>query len=184
MRNFLAALWLGLLVTGAAAQSNSGPPPPPDIVDTPGSLLVFFPNVSAVTTGSNGNSFGWGTISAAGIQGGSNGSLSINLGGTGGVKLTGASIAIGTVPVGTTGSCVASSFVGGSTAGKFSAAVCAGGTFILSSLPTVTNGYTCDAQDQTTSADTLKQIASTTSSVTFTATTVAADVVVFKCVAW
>jgi hypothetical protein len=90
----------------------------------------------------------------------------------------------GTVPVGTTGSCVASSFVGGATAGKFSAAVCAAGTIILSSLPTAPNGYTCNAQDQTTPADTLKQTANTTTSVTFTSTTVAADVVVFQCMAW
>jgi len=90
----------------------------------------------------------------------------------------------GTVPIGTTGSCVASSFVGGSTAGKFSAAVCAGGTIILSSLPTAPNGYTCNAQDQTTPADTLKQTANTVSSVTFTSTTVAADTVVFQCMAW
>jgi hypothetical protein len=93
-------------------------------------------------------------------------------------------ISVGTVPIGTTGSCVASSFVGGATAGKFAAAVCAGGTIILSSLPAAPTGYTCNAQDQTTPADTLKQTANTTTSVTFTATTVAADVVVFSCVGW
>lgn len=90
----------------------------------------------------------------------------------------------GTVPIGTTGSCVASSFVGGSTAGKFSAAICAAGTIILSALPTAPNGYTCNAQDQTTPADTLKQTANTVSSVTFTATTAAADVIVFQCMGW
>lgn len=90
----------------------------------------------------------------------------------------------GTVPVGTTGSCVASSFVGGATAGKFAAAVCAGGTIILSSLPAAPNGYTCSAQDQTTPADTLKQTANTVTSATFTATTVAADVVTFSCLGW
>lgn len=100
------------------------------------------------------------------------------------VIATGAHIAKGSAPVGTTGSCVASSFVGGTTAGKFSAAVCAGGTIILSGLPTAPNGYTCSAQDQTTPGDTLKQTANTTTSATFTATTVAADVVVFMCMAW
>ena len=90
----------------------------------------------------------------------------------------------GSHPTGTTGTCVASSFVGGSLAGKFSAAVCAAGTFILSGLPAATNGYVCNAQDQTTPADTLKQTANTTTSVTFTSTTVAADAVVYSCVAY
>jgi hypothetical protein len=97
---------------------------------------------------------------------------------------TGANISKGTVPVGTLGTCVASSFVGGAVAGKFSAAVCAGGTIVLSSLPAVPNGYTCNAQDQTTPADTLKQTANTATSATFLATTAAADVVVFSCVGW
>jgi len=93
-------------------------------------------------------------------------------------------VATGTSPTGTTGSCSASSFVGGALAGKFSAAVCAGGTFILSELPTAPNGYACDAEDQTTPADTLKQTANSTTSVTFTSTTAASDVVVFKCLAF
>jgi len=104
--------------------------------------------------------------------------------GIGGIAITGAVQARGTSPVGTTGSCVASSFTGGATAGKFAAAVCAAGTIILSSLPTAPNGYTCNAQDQTTPADTLKQTANTATSATFTATTVAADVVAFSCMAW
>lgn len=94
-------------------------------------------------------------------------------------------IAGGTVPVGTTGSCVASSFVGGAMAGKFAAAVCAGGTIILSSLPVAPNGYTCNAQDQTTpTTGVLQQTANTVSSATFKATTTAADVVVFQCTGW
>ena len=101
-----------------------------------------------------------------------------------GLIYTTSHVSIGTVPVGNTGSCTASSFVGGATAGKFSAAVCTAGTFILSSLPAAPNGYTCNAQDQTTPADTLKQTANTTTSVTFTATTVAADVVAYSCMAW
>ena len=89
--------------------------------------------------------------------------------------------ATGTSPTGTTGTCAASSFVGGANAGKFSAAVCAAGTIILSALPAAPNGYVCNAQDMTTPADTLKQTASTTTSVTFTATTAAADSVVYQC---
>lgn len=97
---------------------------------------------------------------------------------------SGALIAKGTAPVGNTGSCAASSFAGGATAGRFSAAACVAGTIILSSLPAAPNGYTCTAQDQTTPADTLKQTANTTTSVTFTATTAASDVIAFQCMAW
>lgn len=90
-------------------------------------------------------------------------------------------ISAGTVPIGTTGSCVASSFVGGATAGGFSAAVCTAGTIILSGLPTAPNGHACIAQDRTTPTDALKQTSYTTTSVTFLATTAAADAVVFSC---
>ncbi len=132
------------------------------------------------------------TLTSQDLGGTGNANIDLNLAsiGTGkinannGYTTTGAYIAKGTVPTGTTGSCVASSFVGGATAGKFSAAVCAGGTFILSALPTAPNGYNCTAQDQTTPADTLKQTANTVSSVTFTSTTAAADVVVFQCMGW
>jgi hypothetical protein len=90
----------------------------------------------------------------------------------------------GTVPTGTTGSCSATSFVGGATAGKFTAPLCAAGTIILSALPTAPNGYTCNAQDQTTVADLLQQSANTVTSVTFKATTALNDVVVFQCTGW
>jgi hypothetical protein len=90
-------------------------------------------------------------------------------------------ISTGSVPVGTTGSCVASSLAGGNTAGTFSAAVCAGGTIILTGFPSTAHGYACNAQDQTTPTDTLQQTASSVSSVTFKATTAAADVVAYQC---
>lgn len=93
-------------------------------------------------------------------------------------------IANGTVPTGTTGSCSASSFTGGSTAGKFTAPTCSGGTIILSALPSAPNGYTCVALDQTTSTNTLKQTANSVTSVTFTSTTTLNDVVVFDCKGW
>lgn len=93
-------------------------------------------------------------------------------------------ISIGTVPTGTTGSCSASGFVGGATAGKFTAPLCAAGTIILSGLPTAPNGYTCNAQDQTTPADFLRQTANSVSSVTFGATTALNDVIVFQCTGW
>ena len=88
----------------------------------------------------------------------------------------------GTVPTLTTGTCSGSAAVGGATAGSFTAPTCAAGTIILSGLPTQTNGYACDAWDQATPANTLKQTASTTTSATFTATTTTGDSVVYKCI--
>jgi len=90
----------------------------------------------------------------------------------------------GSHPTGTTGTCTASGFTGGSAAGTFSAAVCSGGIFILSGLPTAPNGYVCIAQDQTTSTDTLKQTASSSTSCTLTSTTAASDVVAFQAIAF
>ena len=87
----------------------------------------------------------------------------------------------GTKPTITTGSCSASAATGGASAGTFTAPTCAAGTIILSGMPTQTTGYACDAWDQTTVANTLKQTASTATSATFTATTTNADVVVYKC---
>ncbi len=95
-----------------------------------------------------------------------------------------AAYSAGTPPTGTTGSCSATSFSGGPAAGKFTAPSCVAGTIILSALPAQTTGYACDAIDQTTPADTLKQTASTTTSVTFAATTAASDAVVFKCIGY
>ncbi len=123
-----------------------------------------------------------GTVGAINTLGGIGVTKDAWIGGN--VVVTGAHIIKGSAPTGTTGTCVASSFTGGTTAGKFAAAVCAGGTIILSGLPTAPNGYTCNAQDQTTPADTLKQTANSTTSATFTATTVAADVIAFQCTAW
>lgn len=90
----------------------------------------------------------------------------------------------GTVPVGTTGSCVASSFAGGATAGTFAAAVCAAGTIILTALPAAPTGYVCAAFDRTTPANTVRQTATTTTSVTFQATTTAADAIQYSCVGY
>ena len=84
----------------------------------------------------------------------------------------------GNSPTLTTGSCSGSSWTGGATAGKFTAPACAAGTIILSGLPASSNGYICEARDQTTSADTLVQTANSTTSCTLTATTAASDVVV------
>ena len=97
-------------------------------------------------------------------------------------KISGAIVSIGTAPTLTTGSCSGSSWVGGAVVGKFTAATCAAGTYILSGLPAAPNGYVCNAQDQTTPADTLKQTANSTTSCTLTSTTVASDVIVVSAV--
>lgn len=91
---------------------------------------------------------------------------------------------LGTKPTLTTGSCSGSSAAGGNEAGSFTAALCSAGTYTLSGLYAAPTGYTCDAQDETTPADTLKQTANTATSVTFLSTTAANDVIVFKCMAW
>ena len=103
---------------------------------------------------------------------------------TSGIIKAAVHMAGGTTPTGTTGSCSTGTITGGKTAGEFTAPTCAGGTYILSAFPTAPNGYACDAQDQTTPADTVKQTANSTTSVTFTATTALNDVVVFKCMAF
>lgn len=53
-------------------------------------------------------------------------------------------------------------------------------------MPTVTNGYVCDATDRTNKTLNLVQSATTTTSATFTfnATTGATDVIQFKCMAY
>lgn len=90
-------------------------------------------------------------------------------------------LASGSAPTGSTGTCTASSFTGGTLAGTFSAAVCAAGTFILSGLPTATNGYACFASNRTHIADLLVETATSATSATFTATTAASDTVQFAC---
>ena len=77
-----------------------------------------------------------------------------------------------------TGTCTTSTQVGGNTAGSF-AATCTAQTVIITFATTAPNGWVCNAQDETTSADTMKQTAHSTTSCTFTGTTVAADVIVF-----
>ena len=106
---------------------------------------------------------------------------------TGSFSASGADISAGTSPVGTGGSCSASSFIGGALAGKFTAPLCnggAGGTITLSSLPAAPNGYTCTAIDQTTPTDILTQTGNSTTSATFKATTLASDIIVFSCKGW
>jgi hypothetical protein len=90
----------------------------------------------------------------------------------------------GSVPVDGGGSCLASSFAGGATAGTFSAAVCAAGTIAITFAFTAPTGWVCNARDRTTPADSVNQTASTTTKATFTATTVASDVIQYSCTAY
>lgn len=100
------------------------------------------------------------------------------------VTLNGSIINTGTAPTLTTGTCSGSAWTGGAVVGKFTAPSCAAGTIIISSLPAAPNGYICDAQDQTTPADTLKQTANSTTSCTLTSTTAASDAVVVHALAF
>jgi hypothetical protein len=99
-------------------------------------------------------------------------------GGTQLVEFSTAPVAIGTAPTLTTGACSGS---GGATTGTFSAATCSATTYILSGMPTVPTGYACWATDRTTPADTLTQTATSATSATFKATTVASDVIQVHC---
>ena len=90
-------------------------------------------------------------------------------------------MAAGSPPAGS-GTCAINTQIGGNTAGAFKAnGACAGGTVILTFANAASNGYVCTAQDMTTTADTLKQTAYTTTTVTFTATLANLDTVVFSC---
>jgi fibronectin-binding autotransporter adhesin len=69
------------------------------------------------------------------------------------------------------------SLTGGATTGSFAAGQTACAPVIT--LPTATNGWWCSAWDITTTADTLKMTADTTTSCTLSGTVVASDVIVF-----
>jgi hypothetical protein len=90
----------------------------------------------------------------------------------------------GSVPVDGGGSCTASSFAGGATAGTFSAPACAAGTIAITFAFSAPTGWSCDATDRTTAADSVKQTATTATKATFAATTAASDVIQYKCTAY
>jgi hypothetical protein len=87
-------------------------------------------------------------------------------------------------PPALSGTCATNTQVGGSTAGTFHAN-CTSGTVIISPGATATNGWVCNAQDQST-AGTLEQTANSTASVTLTigTATTSGDVIAFSCVAF
>lgn len=101
---------------------------------------------------------------------------------TGAVQLASALVAVGTAPV-LSGTCATASQTGGATAGTFTA-TCVAQTVIITFAATAPNGWTCNANDQTTPADALKQTASSATSCTLTGTTAALDRISFNAVAF
>lgn len=104
-------------------------------------------------------------------------------------------VSTGTVPTGNTGSCnTGITVAGGATAGTWtSTAICAlAGTIILTGMPVVTTGYSCDMSDRTTAGVTINQSATTTTTATFivralptgSIATVANDILQYKCMAY
>jgi hypothetical protein len=95
-------------------------------------------------------------------------------------------IAGGSVPVDGGGTCTVTGFAGGATAGTFVGPVgaCAAGTVAITFAFTAPTGWSCDATDRTTSADSIKQTATTATKATFLATLAASDVVQYKCIAY
>ncbi len=91
----------------------------------------------------------------------------------------------GSPPV-ATGSCPITTQLGGNTVGSFVVnGACIGGTVILTfSVTGITNGWVCDAHDQTTVADLINQTATSPTTATFTGTMANSDVVNFKCMAY
>jgi hypothetical protein len=92
----------------------------------------------------------------------------------------------GSVPVDGGGTCTVTGFAGGATAGTFVGPVgaCAAGTVAITFAFTAPTGWSCDATDRTTSADSIKQTATTATKATFLATLAASDVVQYKCTAY
>jgi len=95
---------------------------------------------------------------------------------------SGALIAGGSAPT-ATGTCTRGAQVGGNTSGSI-VLTCTSQTVILTFSTTAPHGWLCDASDQTTIADNMKQTANSTTSCTLTGTTAASDVVLFHAVAF
>jgi len=85
-------------------------------------------------------------------------------------------------PPAASGACTVGTQLGGQFAGSFKTpSACSSATIIFTFTSPTVNGFSCRAADLTTSADTIKQTAYTTTTVTFTATTAANDLSVFSC---
>lgn len=90
----------------------------------------------------------------------------------------------GPTPPTLSGSCASlGTQVGGNTAGSF-VATCTAQTAILTFAVAAPHGWICQAWDQTTTTDFMRQSANSTTSCTLTGTTVAGDVILFEAVAY
>lgn len=97
---------------------------------------------------------------------------------------TGVIIATGAVPS-NSGACAINTQLGGNAFGSFKAnGICTASTVILTFAITAPNGWSCQASDLTTTADSMKQTAYTQTTATFTGTMASADLVTFMCIAF
>jgi hypothetical protein len=82
----------------------------------------------------------------------------------------------------TNAGCSESSLTGGASAGSFKAgATSCTTTVTMGNSSTATNGWACSVWDTTTTADTLKQTAFSTTTVTFSGTVASNDIIIFSC---
>jgi hypothetical protein len=81
----------------------------------------------------------------------------------------------------TASGCSNSALVGGATAGSYDSGTSGTCTVVLTTGVTAPNGYACTANDLTTTADTIKQTASSQTTATLAGTTVSGDVISFAC---
>lgn len=82
--------------------------------------------------------------------------------------------------------CSVSSTIGGGSAGKYTSGTTGTCTVVVTingaTGSTATNGWTCWANDETTPADKIQTIASTTTTATISGTTVSGDIISFGCI--
>jgi hypothetical protein len=81
----------------------------------------------------------------------------------------------------TASGCNNSTLVGGATAGSYDSGTSGTCTVVLTTGVTAPHGYACTANDLTTTADTIKQTASSQTTATLSGTTASGDVISFAC---
>ena len=84
----------------------------------------------------------------------------------------------------TSSGCSATTLVGGATAGSYHSGTTGTCTVVITPGLAATNGWACRANDLTTTADTVIQTATSTTTATLSGTTVTADVINFACIAY
>lgn len=80
--------------------------------------------------------------------------------------------------------CTNSTLVGGATTGSYHSGTTGTCTVVVTTGLTAPNGWACFANDLTTTADTIKQTASSATTATLAGTTVSGDVINFGCMAY